>query len=107
MPDRKKLNGKAAGFEEESPDVWKTKKFDDIHVQLCNTVSKQSTIEKWTKGCIHPFSQKIDLGIIKNYRDITLSLRATEVYNGLFSLVSYLRTFLGKIRTAFGETDPK
>ena len=47
------------------------------------TVYKQSTIEKWTKGCILPFPKKGDLGITKNYRGITLTAIAAKVYNAL------------------------
>ena len=37
----------------------------------------------WTKGCILPFPKNSDLGITKNYRGITLTVRAVEVYNTL------------------------
>ena len=57
----------AAGHDKIHPDVWKTRKFDDILLQLCNTVYKQSLVEKWTKGYILLSLQKSDLGITKYY----------------------------------------
>ena len=48
-------NRKAAGLYEIPPEVWKTRKFDDILLRSCNTVYNQSTIDRWTKGCILPF----------------------------------------------------
>ena len=62
-------------------EVWKTRKFDDILLTLYKAVYKQNTREKWTKGCIPPFSKKRDLGISKNYRGITLSDLAAKIYN--------------------------
>ena len=60
-------NRKAAGLNEIPPEVWKTRKFDDILLRLCYAVYKQNTIEKWMKGCIH-------------LRMVTLeSLKTTEV----------------------------
>ena len=44
----KNSNRKAIGLDEISPEVWKTRKFDDI-LRLHNAVYKQNTIEKWTK----------------------------------------------------------
>ena len=41
------------------------------------------TIEKWIKGCILSFLKKDDLKITKNYRDITLTAKATKLYNVL------------------------
>ena len=39
-------NRKAAGLDEISAEVWKTRKFEDILLQLCNAVGKQNTTEK-------------------------------------------------------------
>ena len=33
---------KVAGLDEIPPEIWKTKKFDDILLWLCNTVYKQN-----------------------------------------------------------------
>ena len=60
-------NKKAAGLHEISPEVWKTRKFDNILLRYCNTVYNQKTIDKWTKGCILPFPKKGDFGIAKNF----------------------------------------
>ena len=61
---------KAADLDEIPPEVWKTRKFEDILLRLCNTVNKQNPFKKWSKGCILSFLKKGDLQIIKNYRGI-------------------------------------
>ena len=43
---RKIKNKKAAGLDEITPEVWKTREFDDILLQLCNAVYNQSTIDR-------------------------------------------------------------
>ena len=63
--------------------MWKTREFDDILLRYCNPVYNQNTIVRWTKGCTLPFSKKVDLGIAKNYRGITLTSIAAKVYNTL------------------------
>ena len=60
---RKNKNRKAAGLHEIPPEVWKTRKFDDILLQYCNAVYNQNTIDRWKKGCILPFPKKGDPGI--------------------------------------------
>ena len=74
---RKIKNRKAAGFDVTPPEVWKTMVFEDILLWLCNAVYNQNTIERWTKGCIG------ELGIVKNYRGITLTSIAAKTYNAL------------------------
>ena len=59
---RKIKNRKAAGLDEIPPEVWKTRQFDDILLQHCNTVYNQNPIDRWMKGCILPFPKKGDLG---------------------------------------------
>ena len=86
---------KATDFDEKLPEVWKTKKFDSIHLWLCNTLYKQNTIKKWTKDCILLFPKKSDLRITKNYRDITLTVIAAKVYNAM--LLSHIQTEIKKI----------
>ena len=76
-------NRKAAGLGEIPPEVWKTRKFDDLLLRYCNTVYNQNTIERWIKGCIFSFPYKGDLGIAKNYRGITLTSIADKIYNAL------------------------
>ena len=44
---------------------------------------QSNTIDRWTKGCILPLTQKGDLGIAKNYRGITLTSIAAKIYNAL------------------------
>ena len=64
-------------------EVWKTRQFDDILLQHCNAVYNENTIDRWTKGCMLPFPKKGDLGIVKNYRGITLTSIETKIYNAL------------------------
>ena len=80
---RKIKKTKAAGLDETPPKVWKTRQFDDILLRHCNAVYNQNPIDRWTKGCILPFPQKVDLGLAKNYRGITLPSIATKIYNAL------------------------
>ena len=80
---RKIKNRKAAGLDEIPTEVWKTREFDDILLRHCYAVDSQNTIDRWTKGCILPFSKKGDLGIAKNNRGITLAPIAVEIYNAL------------------------
>ena len=80
---RKIKNRKAAGPEEISPEVWKTRQFDDILLRHCNAVYNQNPIDRWTKGCILPFPKKGDLGLAKKYQGITLTSIAAKIYNAL------------------------
>ena len=64
---RKIKNRKAAGLDEITPEVWKTRQLDDILLRQCNTVYSQNRIERWMKGCILPFPKKGDLRLAKNY----------------------------------------
>ena len=50
---------------------------------VLHTVCNQNTTDKWTKGFITLFFKKGDLGIAKNFRDITLTSIATKIYNAL------------------------
>ena len=78
---RKIKNRKTAGLDEISPEVWKTRQFDDILLRQCNAVYNQNPIDRWMKGCILPFPKKRDLGLAKNYRSITLTSIAAKIYN--------------------------
>ena len=80
---RKIKNRKAAGLDEITPEMWKTRQFDDILLRYCNAVYNQNPIDRWTKGCILPFPKKGDLGLAKNYRGITLASIAAKIYNAL------------------------
>ena len=75
-----KMN-KKAGLDQIPPEVWLTRKFDDMLLHFCNSVYDQNQIEKWTQGCILPFPKKGDLSIPKNYRGITLTAIAAKIYN--------------------------
>ena len=59
------------------------REFDVILFRRCNAVYNQNTIDRWTKGCIFPFSKKGDLRIAKKYRGIILTSIAAMVYNAL------------------------
>ena len=72
-------NWKAASFDEIPPEVWKTRKFEDLLLQYCN----QNTIERCTEGSIFPFPKKGDLGIRKNNQGITLTSVVAKIYNAL------------------------
>ena len=80
---RRIKNRKVAGLDEIPPEVWKTRLFDDILLRHCNVVYNQNTRDRWTKGSIFPFPKKGDLGLAKNYRGITLTSIATNIYNAL------------------------
>ena len=55
---RRIKNRKAAELDEIPPEVWKTRQFYDILLRQCNAVYRQNRIERWTKGCILPFSKR-------------------------------------------------
>ena len=74
---------KAAGLDEISPKVRKTRQFDDTLLRHCNAVYNQNPIDRWMKGCILPFPKKGDLGLAKNYRGITLTSIAAKINNAL------------------------
>ena len=93
---RKIKRRKAAGFNKISPEVWKTRKFDDILLWLYHAVYEQNTIEKWTKVCILPFPKYDDLGITMNYRGITLSAISAKTYKAL--LLNHAKPENEKIR---------
>ena len=80
---RKITNRKAAGLDEIPLEVWKTRQFDDILLRHCNAVYNQNPIDRWMKGCILPFPKKVDLGLAKNWRGITLTSIAAKIYNAL------------------------
>ena len=44
----KMKNRKAAGHDEIPPEIWKTRKFDDILLRYCNAVYNKNTIDRWT-----------------------------------------------------------
>ena len=80
---RKIKNRKAAGLDEITPEVWKTRQFDDILLRHCIVVYNQNPIDRWMKGCILPFPKKGDLWLARNYRGITLTSIAAKIYNAL------------------------
>ena len=55
---RKIKNRKAAGLNEISPEIWKTRQFDDILLRHCNAIYNQNSIDRWMKGCRLSFPKK-------------------------------------------------
>ena len=80
---RKIKKRKAPGLDEIPPEVWKTRKFDDILLRHCNAVYNKNPIDRWMKGCLLPFPKKGDLGLAKNYRGITFTSIGAKIYNAL------------------------
>ena len=76
---RKIKNRKAAGLDEIPPEVWRTRRFDDILLRHCNAVYNQNPIDRRMKEWIHPFSKKGDLGLAKNYWGITLTSTVAKI----------------------------
>ena len=74
---------KGALLDEIAPEDWKAWEFDDRLLQHCYAVYNQNTIDWLTKGCILSFPKKGDLGIAKNYQDITLTSIAIKIYSVL------------------------
>ena len=99
----KNKNRKVSGLHEISPEVWKAMKFNDILLRYCNAVHNQNTIDRWTKSCILHFTKKGDHGIYKNYRGITFTFIATDIYNaGLINcLEPEIEKILGKNQNSF------
>ena len=104
---RKIKNRKAAGLDEISPEVWKTREFNDILFRHCNAIYNQNT-DRWTKGCILPFPKKGDLGLAKNYRGIILTSIGPKIYNALLGnhLEPKIEEILKKNQNGFGGIDP-
>ena len=86
---------KAIGLDELPPEVWKTRKFNDLLLWYCNAVYNQNTIERWTKICISPFSKKGDFRIAKNYRGITLTSIVAKIY--IARLINHIEPEIEKI----------
>ena len=74
-------NGKACGLDEIPAEIWKLPDFNQILLDLCNSVYNEDPIERWTEGCILPFPKNGDLSIAKNYRGITLTAISAKIYN--------------------------
>ena len=80
---RKIKDSKATGLDEIPPEVWKTRQYDDILLRHCNAVYNQNTMDIWTKGCILLFPKKGNLRLAKNYRVITITSLAANIYNAI------------------------
>ena len=71
---------KAAGLHDIPPETWETGAFNDILLDSCYAVYN---IVKWMEGCILPFPKKGYLGVVNNYRGITLTAISAKIYNTL------------------------
>ena len=74
-------NGKACGLDEIPAEVWKLTEFQNILLNFCNSVYSQNQIKIWTEGCLLPFPKKGDISQANNYRGITLTSIAEQMYN--------------------------
>ena len=106
---KKIKNRKAVELDEISQEVWTTRTFDDILLRHCNVVYNQNTIDGWTKRCVLPFPKKGNLGLAKNYRGITLTSTAANIYNAVVRnrIGPKLRTYFGRTKIALGEIEPR
>ena len=68
------------GLDEIPSEVWKTRSFNYILFEAGNATYNQSSIEIWTRGCILPFINKVDLSLTTNYRETTLKPIAAKIY---------------------------
>ena len=61
------------------------------------------------KGCILTFPKKGDLGLAKNYRDITLTSIAAKIYNALLRnhIEPKIDNILKKKQMTSEEIDPR
>ena len=92
-------NRKAVGLDEISPEVWKTRKFDNLLLRYCNAVYNQNTIERWAKRLHPPYPKKVDLGISKNYWGFTFTSIEANIYNAL--LLNFIMKILWKNQNSF------
>ena len=92
---KKLKNKKASKLDGIPPEVWKTRKFNDLLLYYCNEVYNGNVIQSWTEGCILPFPKKGVRGQTSNYRGITLTSIATKIYNTL--LLNWIQPEMEKI----------
>ena len=92
---KKNLNKIAASLDVIPPEVWKTRKFNDLLLRYCYTINNQNKIDRWTKGHIFAFPMKNDLRIAKNYQAITLTSIVAKIYNAL--LLNHIKPEIEKI----------
>ena len=59
------------------------------------------------KGCILPFSNKVNLGLVKNYQGITLTSIAIKIYNALGLMNRVFTNGLGDQGSIPGQVIPK
>ena len=88
-------NGKSCGLDNIPAEVWKLENFNDVLLQICNSVYDGNPIEKWRQGCLLPFPKKGDLGQTTNYRGITLTSIAAKIYNSM--LLNRLRPYIDPV----------
>ena len=75
-------NGKAPGLEEIPAEVWKTGRFNNILLEICNGVLLEGKKpQEWSLSGIVPIPKKGDLSKATNYRGISLTSIAARIYN--------------------------
>ena len=81
---QKMSNGKAAGLDEIPAEVWKTGRFNNILLDICNgTLLRGEKPQEWSLSGIVPIPKKGDLSKATNYRGISLTSIAAKIFNRL------------------------
>ena len=81
---QKMPHGKAAGLDEVPAEVWKTGKFNQILLEICNdTLLEGRKPQEWSISGIVPIPKKGDLSRATNYRGISLTSIAAKIFNRL------------------------
>ena len=87
-------NGKALGLDGIPPEVWKLPKIRKILRSFCNETYHGNRPDEWGISAITPIPKKGNLKLTDNYRGISLTQVAAEVYN---------RLLLNRIRPTIDE----
>ena len=81
---QKRPHGKAAGLDKIPAEVWKTGKFNQILLDMCNdTLLEGRKPQEWSISGIVPITKKGDLSKANNYRGISLTSIAAKTFNRL------------------------
>ena len=81
---QKMPHGKAAGLDEVPAEVWKTGRFNQILLEICNdTLLEGRKPQEWSISGIVPIPKKGDLSRATNYQGISLTSIAAKIFNRL------------------------
>ena len=80
---KKLKNKKAPGLDEIPPEVWKTRRFNDISLNLAIPYKTKVLFRSGLKDAYFPSQKKGDLSLATNYRGITLTPIAAKIYNSM------------------------